>query len=401
MSIEPASHSYLGYQLSHVSPSLRGLLTPGELYNLILVPLQDVVLFPGETLPLRVRQQEYIRRLSSVLGREDTHTPELIGVTHILSRLARRPSRLPTTHHDLDTILSRLNKIGTTIEIRTAHRTEEDNFEELLCTSRGRQRFFIESLAQSGRIFTARVRILHDLLPSPCAYPICTHPLPGFLLELASCRQIAILAYELALDILFGSSRETNSCTSSSNRGGRETRTSVPAAWRRWGCVADVTTISPSTSLSSGAKDTLAAADPVSLSFFLAANLPLSPTTLLSLLSAQTVFERLSLLVRILRKMHAQSSVLGCAACLSPLATISDCFQFPGAEGLAGAYVNSGGYVHPTCTFRRLLRNARCVTSGAPSLQDTWFHSYAWQVALCGGCGEHVGWRYIQVGGEG
>eukprot|EP01031_Cornospumella_fuschlensis_P005509 gene5509-6856_t len=218
MIAEPASHSYLGDQMSHVSPSLRGLLKAGEQYDVVLVPLQDVVLFPGETLPLRVHQQEYIQHLSSVLRREES--PPLIGVTHILQR--RR--NLPTPAGD--GILSRISPIGTIIEIRTAHRREED-FEELLCTSKGRQRFRIESLTHTGRILRAKVRILDDTLPRPCDQPICMHPLPGFVLQMASCRQLAALAYKLAMDTVFGTSAGSNNTSS--------TVDTIPAAWKRWG----------------------------------------------------------------------------------------------------------------------------------------------------------------------
>lgn len=41
-----------------------------------------------------------------------------------------------------------------------------------------------------------------------------------------------------------------------------------------------------------------------------------------------------------------------------------------------------------------------CVSQGAATEQWTWFPGYAWQVALCGGCGMHLGWRYRDTGAD-
>ena len=36
-----------------------------------------------------------------------------------------------------------------------------------------------------------------------------------------------------------------------------------------------------------------------------------------------------------------------------------------------------------------------CTFSGFPSSEATWFPGYAWNFATCGGCGAHLGWRYL------
>lgn len=54
-------------------------------------------------------------------------------------------------------------------------------------------------------------------------------------------------------------------------------------------------------------------------------------------------------------------------------------------------FVNPYGYTRPILT----VREARgLVLYGAPSTDFTWFEGYAWTVAGCAGCGQHVGWRY-------
>ena len=35
-----------------------------------------------------------------------------------------------------------------------------------------------------------------------------------------------------------------------------------------------------------------------------------------------------------------------------------------------------------------------CAVDGPPTREHSWFPGYAWQVALCGDCGEHLGWRF-------
>ena len=45
-----------------------------------------------------------------------------------------------------------------------------------------------------------------------------------------------------------------------------------------------------------------------------------------------------------------------------------------------------------------LLRAAQQLMLIGPStIEHTWFSGYAWRVALCGGCGTHLGWRYEAV----
>lgn len=39
-----------------------------------------------------------------------------------------------------------------------------------------------------------------------------------------------------------------------------------------------------------------------------------------------------------------------------------------------------------------------CVPHGEETDEFTWFPGYAWQLALCSGCGSHLGWRYWSEG---
>lgn len=35
-----------------------------------------------------------------------------------------------------------------------------------------------------------------------------------------------------------------------------------------------------------------------------------------------------------------------------------------------------------------------CDIHGTPTMEDTWFGGYLWQVATCSGCHDHLGWYY-------
>ena len=77
-----------------------------------------------------------------------------------------------------------------------------------------------------------------------------------------------------------------------------------------------------------------------------------------------------------------------CRACDAPLARPEDAFDPPGG---GDAFVNPFGYLHEVLA----VRAARNVLPAGPLVAAfSWFPGYAWQVAHCAGCAEHVGWRY-------
>ncbi len=41
-----------------------------------------------------------------------------------------------------------------------------------------------------------------------------------------------------------------------------------------------------------------------------------------------------------------------------------------------------------------------CIEIGETTEEYTWFAGYAWQVALCGGCGTHLGWLFQRRGAD-
>lgn len=76
--------------------------------------------------------------------------------------------------------------------------------------------------------------------------------------------------------------------------------------------------------------------------------------------------------------------------------------------GAAERIVVAGGHVH-TCTNPHGLSfrigcfraAAGCSAHGTETSEWTWFVGYAWRVAVCRGCGAHLGWSFRARDGHG
>lgn len=54
-------------------------------------------------------------------------------------------------------------------------------------------------------------------------------------------------------------------------------------------------------------------------------------------------------------------------------------------------FFNPAGLAFTIGCFRRA---PGALPEGEATLEHTWFQEWGWQVALCAGCGQHLGWRY-------
>jgi len=65
------------------------------------------------------------------------------------------------------------------------------------------------------------------------------------------------------------------------------------------------------------------------------------------------------------------------------------------ARAVAGAhehtFANPHGFVFRIGCFRRA---PGCVTTSQPTREFSWFPAYAWQVAICSACAQHLGWLF-------
>ncbi len=78
-----------------------------------------------------------------------------------------------------------------------------------------------------------------------------------------------------------------------------------------------------------------------------------------------------------------------CGACGNPITLVAARSELNGRH--LHRRVNPGGIAFEVGIFTRA---PGCRESGSPLAKDSWFAGYAWEIAVCGRCGEHLGWRF-------
>jgi hypothetical protein len=90
------------------------------------------------------------------------------------------------------------------------------------------------------------------------------------------------------------------------------------------------------------------------------------------------------------KAQQALPARLLCAACLSFIAEARSRISVNGAH--AHTFINPAGVIHKVGCFAN-APGARAV--GEACAYWTWFPGFSWRVAVCGGCGEHIGWCFL------
>ncbi|XP_047027298.1 protein cereblon-like [Helicoverpa zea] len=134
--------------------------------------------------------------------------------------------------------------------------------------------------------------------------------------------------------------------------------------------------------------------EPVSLSFWVASNLPLSLADRLALFAVDNALLRLHMECHFISRVN--KSVLCCSSCMTQIARREHLFAMS-SEGVHSNYTNLGGYMHDLLTVRE-VSNVRA--AGPSSEEYSWFPGYSWTVAHCRLCAAHVGWRFDATKGR-
>ncbi len=82
-------------------------------------------------------------------------------------------------------------------------------------------------------------------------------------------------------------------------------------------------------------------------------------------------------------------SPLICTACGERITSIRERVEMNGTH--AHTFTNPHGFTFDIGCFRSA---PGCKPMGEATDAWTWFRGYAWRVAVCGGCGAHLGWGY-------
>ena len=138
----------------------RNFLSEGDECELLIIPMRDLVLFPGDTVPMRLRDECCVRAIKSLMrGADTSFLGGLISIHLGIVNLVDERINLGT--------------IGTTSEIR-GHRSQfansssrlpgdADEDEEMALIAKGCHRFrFLEEPRLLNGVLIARVQILSE-----------------------------------------------------------------------------------------------------------------------------------------------------------------------------------------------------------------------------------------------
>jgi hypothetical protein len=87
--------------------------------------------------------------------------------------------------------------------------------------------------------------------------------------------------------------------------------------------------------------------------------------------------------------------VLACARCLHTVTTTGARIEISGHH--AHTFANPHGFVFHIGCFALA---PGCAAVGEPTTEFTWFPGFAWQIATCRGCREHLGWLFRSAEGR-
>lgn len=411
----PATHAYLGEDLDTVAG--RTFLSSEQRIVLPIFPLNGIVLLPGETLPLRLFSDAYVGLIHRLLCKGSAAEGDVQGTLGVVN-IPKNPRRSApsSARPDEENITHRLAEVGTTAEIRSmAKQPSADGAVNALTV--GRQRFRIVRAWMDNRqhIICAEVVIIPDEEPSCpprgafasmggryCSAPFVPptsddngqapvesrHPNPpglrgkvmGALPSLPYGRRVFSVGWHpLWVYALYDARALAQRAKLMFDELILKQKQQPPTS-----------TTSSSTSTSTSFSSSTA--DPVSYSFWLAANLPLDDKVRQELLEIHCAADRLRREMEIMKTYDT----ICCRRCGREIGGSKDVFCMS-LEGPVSAYVNPSGFVHQTIT----LRKARGLTlEGSPSTDNSWFPGYAWTIAYCARCFAHMGWRFTAVSSD-
>ncbi|XP_041446730.1 protein cereblon isoform X2 [Xenopus laevis] len=354
----PTSHTYLGVDMEEFHG--RTLHDDDSCQQIPVLPNVQVMLIPGQTLPLHLSRPQEVSMVRGLIQRDRTFA--VLAYSDGLEREAR---------------------FGTTAEIYAYREEHEFGIETVKVKAIGRQRFqVLEMRNQADGIQLARVQILPEKV-LPC-------PMTSLQLDSQS-RHLLIPANKPA------SSRSPHSkCQWLHKYRRRKFLGASLTSWPSWlYALYDADSLMERVKLQlhewdENLRDDSLPANPIDFSYRVAACLPIDDALRIQLLQIGNAIQRLRCELDIMSKCTS----LCCKHCPdTEITTKNEIFSLSLCGPMA-AYVNPHGYVHETLTVYKAF-NLSLV--GRPSTESSWFPGFAWTIAQCRVCGSHMGWKFTAV----
>ncbi|KAL4226760.1 hypothetical protein ACF0H5_014740 [Mactra antiquata] len=363
----PVSHTYLGTDLEEIHG--RTILEDELELELPLVTLPGTILVPGHIIPLYSHNQHEVAMLKSVVDSRD----KTFGVI---------ASRFDDNYHQL------FAGVGTTAEIYSVKNEMDDasGISTITILAQGRQRFELKSYKRTiTGVLMGKVKILPDAVLKNDLLEGARPPLHCKL----CCQNDNDEDFKVAMD------RQGRIISCVKMKPKSKINRFSPAYftwWPPW-----VYKMYDKDHLMKRIKtelqkwdDTLSSDkmpnDATKLSYWVTQNVPLDDNLKLHLLSINSAEQRLRCALNIICKC----SVLCCRDCNQQISEMPNVFSMS-VSGPLSAYVNPGGHVHETVTVHHAT-NLNLV--GRPSTEHSWFPGYAWTIAQCKRCSNHMGWKF-------
>ncbi|CCI44896.1 unnamed protein product [Albugo candida] len=328
-------HAYLG-QLECVQDTLTSCFRNAEILIMPLIHLQDIILFPGDQLPMRMLTDSNFQSVRDHMSRR--------GV--------------------LLAVLKEEESYGTTVRIDKFLVQEQC----ISVTGLAVQRFrLVEARIGRAGAVLGKVEILADegsmLMPIDRGYRLSVTYWDAWIYDLYD-------ASKLARRI--------------------ETQLNSFQHWNWFSKIARETSplvqLQDSRSVSREEEWTIL----MKFAYWIASNLPADLQQRLQLLKMRNLVHRLRFELHLLVNYRA---VIYCASCGSIVANSEDIFSFASSETVTGTFVNPNGFVHQVMTLQRICQESTSIDN-LRCTRDSWFPGYAWSIIHCRSCFNHLGWQF-------
>ena len=348
----PSTHMYLGSDMQELHG--RTIHDNHEIVMMPLFFLPGVVLMPGQTLPLNLFHPQPIAMMKRVVQADKT-----FGLM------------VPNSENET----ASLADVGTTCEIFSVKEDDHYGYTTMSIIATGRQRFrIISKKMQLDGVIMGKIKILPEFIHSnvPPTALLCSNQLKPNSLTSRLLQALQDPFKTPSVYDLKGQSLSRFPVWVYKLYNPQFLMTHLIGMIKTWNQNLDFSTI-PS--------------GPVEFSHWVTANLPFTNEMKVSLLEIDAASVRLRRQIKIMQKC---SNSLACLHCEHVIANKNDLFSMS-ATGPQAAYVNPGGHVHETMTF---FKATGLSVTGRPTTEYSWFPGYAWRIARCDNCHEHMGWKF-------